>query len=1146
MCSFFLQVNFYRNLELLMFGKIIEKIFGSKQGRDVQRLTPLVEEVNRIFISLSDLSDEALKDKTNVFKKKIQERTSRLQTEIDTLKAKLRGEFSEEQIDYEAVRQEIERLEKEELEATEAVLLDILPEAFAVVKETCRRFLGKKWKVVEQDIVWDMVPFDVQVMGGIVLQEGKIAEMATGEGKTLAATMPLYLNALVGKGAHLVTVNDYLARRDCEWMGEIYKFLGLSVAYITNDMTPPQRQIAYNADITYGTNNEFGFDYLRDNMAISPENLVQRGHYYTIIDEVDSVLIDEARTPLIISGPVGESKNRFAEMKPKVAQLVRNQSVLINQLVNEGEELLEEGKDYDAGIKLLQGQRGSPKNKRLTKLMHEPGIQKLIRRVESDYMRDKKLNELDEDLYFAIDEKAHTIDLTDKGREALAPGNPEMFVLPDLVTQLSEIEGHDEMAVTTQERKKEELQAKYAEMSERLHNISQLLRAYSLFEKDVEYVVTEDGKVMIVDEFTGRLMPGRRFSDGLHQALEAKENVRIERETQTLATITLQNFFRLYKKLAGMTGTAETEAGEFWEIYKLDVVVIPTNEPIRRSDYDDVVYRTKREKYNAIINEIIHYHEQGLPVLVGTVTVEVSETLSRMLRRRNIRHSVLNAKYHRQEAEIVARAGEPGTVTIATNMAGRGTDIKLGKGVIQYMDEDFNTLVQKIIAKSSHGQCLVVHELFREEVSRLSRMLEEKNQSVKILQSAEEKEVLLDGSHASSQDGVYLIQRSISAPTDAKRETDQLLHIKARDYATGGLSIIGTERHEARRIDRQLRGRSGRQGDPGSSRFYLSLEDDLMRLFGSERIAGVMDRLGVEEGEVITHPMITRSIERAQKRVEMRNFEIRKHLLEYDDVMNKQREVIYTRRKRALEGENLHEDVLEMVDTFVEDLVDQFTAGGEYGDAWSWDEIREELLKTMLLPLPIPEDQKFAMKAVELEERIKDAAKQAYAHKRTILGNELMGKLERFATLKTIDEKWKEHLYEMDQLKEGIGLRAYGQKDPLIEYKQEGFRAFTEMLGRINQEILEIVFKAQIQMEQAPRGLQQPVKEPLAEMATVHEEATGMGFERMEQPTTQQEQQPPVAGKRQPIRVEKKVGRNDPCPCGSGKKYKKCHGRLAS
>lgn len=1127
-----------------MFDKIAEKIFGNKHQKDIKRITPIVEEINHIYNTLKELSDEELKGKTAEFKTKIRERVGDIQQEIQNLGDKLKSIISDEEIDYDDVRRGIEDLEKEEKEKTEEVLWEILPEAYAVVKETCRRLLEKSWKVVEHETVWDMVPFDVQLMGGIVLHEGKIAEMATGEGKTLVATMPLYLNALVGKGAHLVTVNDYLARRDCEWMGEIYKFLGLTVAYITNDMDPESRKRAYLADITYGTNNEFGFDYLRDNMAIIPEGVVQRSHYYAIIDEVDSVLVDEARTPLIISGPVGESKNRFAEMKPKVEQLVRSQTVLVNRLLADGENQLREGREYEAGIKLLQAQRGGPKNKRLTKLLHEPGVQKLIRRVESDYMRDKRLHELDEELYFAIDEKAHTIDLTDKGREGLSPGNTEMFVLPDLATELSKIEGAEGIAVSTRERKKEELQTDYAEKSERLHNISQLLRAYSLFEKDVEYVVTEDSKVMIVDEFTGRLMPGRRYSDGLHQALEAKESVRIERETQTLATITLQNFFRLYKKLAGMTGTAETEAGEFWEIYKLDVVVVPTNEPVRRSDHDDVVYRTRREKYNAIIDEITQYHENGLPVLVGTISVEVSETLSRMLKRKNVRHSVLNAKYHRQEAEIVTRAGEPGMVTIATNMAGRGTDIKLGVGVIRFPDEGIQEMTERVASIFSRGKVVLIHEIPPDEIKSVTRLLEGKGFSPRILVSIEEKREILSGDGEFEKGEVVVVPKTISEPTDTRAIRENLIHIKARDCAMGGLHIIGTERHEARRIDRQLRGRSGRQGDPGSSRFYLSLEDDLMRLFGSERIAGVMDRLGVEEGEVITHPMITRSIERAQKRVEMRNFDIRKHLLEYDNVMNKQREVIYTRRKRALEGENLREDILEMIEDFVDDVIDQYAGGGEYGESWDWDGMREVMLKTMLIPLPVSEEEMLTLRREELTERLKTAAKEVYKQKCQAIGDELMARLERFATLKTIDERWKEHLYEMDQLKEGIGLRAYGQKDPLIEYKQEGFRAFTDMLARINEEVLEIVYKAQIQVEGTPEALQAARRRVPMEMATVHEEAVGMGFAQgAEEP---QEAGAPRAGKRQPVRVDKKVGRNEPCPCGSGKKYKHCHGRMGS
>ncbi len=1124
-----------------MISKFVEKIFGSKHDRDVKRLEPMVVEINQIFDTLSDLSDDELKAKTETFRSIILERAGPIREEIAALRDKLHSVGSDEALDFESIRHQIEELEKKEDEATEAVLLEILPEAFAVVKETCRRLVGKSWKVVDQEMVWDMVPFDMQLLGGIVLHEGKIAEMATGEGKTLVATMPLYLNALVGKGSHLVTVNDYLARRDCEWMGEIYKFLGLTVAYITNDMDPSVRKQAYQADITYGTNNEFGFDYLRDNMAISLEGVVQMGHHYAIIDEVDSVLVDEARTPLIISGPVGESKNQFAEVKPQVEQLVRSQSLLVNRLVAEGEELLkDEDKEYEAGIKLLQVQRGTPKNKRLLKIIREPGVQKLIRRVESDYMRDKRLNELDQVLFYVIEEKAHTIDLTEKGREALAPNNPDMFILPDLATTLSELEGNEDLDLLSRERRKEELQSDYAEKSERLHNISQLLRAYSLFEKDVEYVVTEDGKVMIVDEFTGRLMPGRRYSDGLHQALEAKENVRIERETQTLATITLQNFFRLYTKLAGMTGTAETEAGEFWEIYKLDVVVIPTNEPVRRSDQNDVVYRTKREKYNAIIDEVEALHEAGLPVLVGTVTVEVSETLSRMLRRRNIRHSVLNAKYHQKEAEIVSRAGEPGMVTIATNMAGRGTDIKLGAGVIRYDDDALDKLVKHI--ESLRGRCVVIHELTRDVITRVVKKCEERQLSCRVVATLEEKNVLLSNEGSSAENGYYFIPKKLGASTDARSGSPDLVHIKARDYALGGLCIIGTERHEARRIDRQLRGRSGRQGDPGFSRFYLSLEDDLMRLFGSERIAGVMDRMGLEEGEVITHGMITKSIERAQKRVEMRNFDIRKHLLEYDDVMTKQREVVYNRRRRALEGENLHDDILEMIEDFVDDTVDQYLTSREYGEGWDLEGLSDAMLKAMLLPVAVPDDELEILDASDLSDRIKKEAQAAYERKRQALGNDLMGQLERFATLKSIDERWKEHLYEMDQLKEGIGLRAYGQKDPLLEYKQEGFRTFAEMLGRINEDVLEIVFKAQIQVDRGRDAWESQRRQP-SEMATVHKNAVGMGFAGQPSQSQGDEARPPRVGKPQPVHVEKRVGRNEPCPCGSGKKYKHCCGK---
>jgi len=1124
-----------------MLLKLIEKILGgSKHERDIKRLEPIVKETNQYAELYQSLTDDELKAKTGEFKKRIQERVGAIEQDIKSLKDQLTSVIIADDVDIEEIRKQIESLEQEEKEQIEDMYQEILPEAFAVVKETCRRLLGRSWKVVGHEITWDMVPFDVQIMGGIVLHEGKIAEMATGEGKTLVATMPLYLNALSGKGAHLVTVNDYLAKRDCEWMGEIYRFLGLTVAYITNDMDPSVRKQAYTADITYGTNNEFGFDYLRDNMSVSPDHVVQRKHNYVIIDEVDSVLIDEARTPLIISGPVPEAKNQYAEMKPRVDSLVRAQNILINQLVAEGEKFQEEEKEYEAGIKWLQAFRGGPKNKRLVKIMRETGVQKLIRRVESDHMRDKILHELDEDLYFAIDEKAHTIDLTEKGRQKLSPDNPELFVLPDLATELSDIEGDESMPDQEKMRKKEQIQGEYAEKSERLHNISQLLKAYSLFEKDVEYVVSEDGKVMIVDEFTGRLMPGRRFSDGLHQALEAKENVRIEHETQTWATITLQNFFRLYNKLAGMTGTAETEAGEFWEIYKLDVVVIPTNEPIRRLDDEDSVYRTKREKYNAIIDEIESLHQQNLPVLVGTITVDVSETLSRMLKRRGIRHNVLNAKHHMQEAEIVTRAGEPGMVTIATNMAGRGTDIKLGAGVIQIDEEGMQSLIKAVMDQCRNDYRVIVHEIPDLQMNHVAEAIQSNNVSARIIASSQEKKELYQNLNNIGSGEVVLISRKTGDHTDTRVTLENLKHIKARDYSVGGLHIVGTERHEARRIDRQLRGRSGRQGDPGFTRFYLSLEDDLMRLFGSERIAGIMDRWGAEEGEVITHPMITKSIERAQKKVEMRNFDIRKHLLEYDDVMNKQREVIYNRRRRALMGENLRDENMAIIEDFVGDILQEYTTGGEYGESWDWDGLSEIYLNTIYQPIPVSEEERSVIKSEALADHLEQSAKSAYYRIHQSFGDELMARLERFATLQTIDDRWKEHLYEMDRLKEGIGLRAYGQKDPLLEYKHEAFRTFTDLMIRIDHDILSFIFKAPFQMEAAP-AMEIHEQAP-ARMATVHADTTGMAFAQQSMPA--QEGDASQAGKRQPVHVEPKVGRNDPCPCGSGKKYKHCHGKM--
>lgn len=995
-----------------MFGNILTRILGSKSERDIKKIIPIAKEINEFYEEYHSLTDEQLREKTDEFKKAIAEEREKIKKEHSEL-------FEED-------------IEDLILEREKEILYEILPQAFAVVKEACRRLMGKSWEVCKQKIVWDMIPFDVQLIGAIVLHQGKITEMVTGEGKTLVATMPLYLNSLTGRGVHLVTVNDYLAKRDAQWMGKIYENLGISVGCILNDMDPEQRKAEYRKDITYGTNNEFGFDYLRDNMAVSEEDIVQKEHCYAIVDEVDSVLIDEARTPLIISGPASVSSHKFNELKPLVEKLVKMQTHLANKIVSDTEKLLNEGSDYEAGIKLLQSHRGAPKNKKLLKIFKEAGTKKLMRQVENDFLRDKKMHEIDEVLYFSIDEKGNIIDLTEKGREALSPNDPEMFVLPDLSVELHTIETAEYYSPEEKERRKEELQRSYGEKSERIHNISQLLKAYSLFEKDVEYVVSE-GKVMIVDEFTGRVLPGRRYSDGLHQALEAKENVKIERATQTLATITLQNYFRLYEKLAGMTGTAYTEAAEFYEIYKLDVTVIPTNKHVIRINYDDRIYRTKREKYNAVINEIEEMISNGRPVLVGTVTVDVSETLSRMLKRRGIKHSVLNAKYHQQEAEIITNAGRAGVVTIATNMAGRGTDIKLGQGVVE----------------------------------------------------------------------------------------------------ADGLHIVGTERHEARRIDLQLKGRSGRQGDPGSSRFYLSLEDDLMRLFGSDRIAGAMDKLGAKEGEVIQHPVITRSIEKAQKRVEMHNFDIRKHLLEYDNVMNQQREVVYDRRKHALMGKDLKSEILQIMDEIIENVAYEFTDAKSYPEEWDLEGLKEKMARIMLLKLDLSPDKIQFLKQEELIENINGKAHALYEKKEEVIGSELMRKLERIASLRVIDERWKEHLYEMDQLKEGIGLRAYGQKDPLIEYKKEGYNMFVDMINRTNEEIIELIFKAQIS-EEAPPSRRMP-----AEAVTQHASANGMGFSS----TGNQQNNHPSAGKRKPIRVKLKVGRNDPCPCGSGKKYKKCCGK---
>jgi preprotein translocase subunit SecA len=1082
-----------------VLDKLFSKVLGgSKHEREIKKVAPLVEEINHFAEEYKGLTDAQLEAKTEEF----------------------RGRLKEGQ-----------------------TLDELLPEAFAAVKETCRRLLGKSWEVCGLPLTWDMVPFDVQLIGAVVLHQGKIAEMATGEGKTLVATMPLYLNALTGRGVHLVTVNDYLARRDREWMGKIYEFLGLSVDVIQNEMDPARRKVAYQADITYGTNNEFGFDYLRDNMAVRLEDRVQRGHYYAIIDEVDSVLIDEARTPLIISGPVAVSTHRFQELKPRVEQLYRRQIPLVNQFVAEGEKLLQEGKEYEAGIQLLQAQRGDPKNNKLMKLMQEPGVKKLITRVELDFSRDKRMSEIDDQLYYAIDERSNVVDLQEKGRKLLSPQDQKLFTMPDLSEGLQEIDSDPTLAQEEKAKKRERFYREYGEKSEKLHNISQLLKAYTLFKKNEEYVVSE-GKVLIVDEFTGRLMPGRRYSDGLHQAIEAKEGVTIERETQTLATVTLQNFFRLYEKLAGMTGTAETEAGEFFEIYKLEVMVIPTNEPVRRFDRDDLIYRTRREKYNAVIEEIVGIHEQGLPVLVGTVDVKVSETLSRMLKRKGINHSVLNAKYHQKEAEIVVQAGQPGSVTIATNMAGRGTDIKLGQGVIRFSPEQVQVLAEHVKSRAVGRERVVIHEIPKEHMSAVLEALGGLGISARVIQTEMEKQDMLSSQDGPAPSEVVIIPRAISAPRDARMRAQELCHIKARDWATGGLHIVGTERHEARRIDRQLRGRCGRQGDPGATRFYLSLEDDLMRLFGSDRISTIMDKLGVEEGEVIQHSMVTRAIQRAQKRVEAQNFAIRKHLLEYDDVMNQQREVIYDRRLHALEGDNLKPEIMEMLDGVIESKVLAHTDATLVAEKWDLTGLQEELSRAFFINLNIPSEVRSQMTQEKLRDVVSQAVKDVYRRKEEALGEELMRQLERFAALRVIDERWKEHLYEMDLIKEGIGLRAYGQKDPLLEYKREGFETFREMLDRIDEETVELIFRAQVTTRppEAPTATQaqRAYRPPVPELAHAAQRDSGPAAPEVAPDPVQVRAARP--GKPQPVKAAQKVGRNDPCPCGSGKKHKKCCG----
>ena len=1009
---------------------IIKKIFGDKHGKDLKVLWPIVDEINTHYETIKNLTDDELRNKTKEFKEKIQAHTEETRKQIEELKARLQ---SDEDFDRNSAYDELDGLEEALNDEYEEILDQLLPEAYAVVKSTCARLVGKSWTAAGNKITWEMIPYDVQLIGGIVLHQGKISEMATGEGKTLVATLPLYLNSLTGRGVHLVTVNDYLAKRDSEWMGEIFSFHGLSVGVILNTMDSSQRLQQYACDITYGTNNEFGFDYLRDNMSVDKSQQVQRKHNYAIVDEVDSVLIDEARTPLIISGPVDRDDHQFNDMKPKVERLFRLQKNLVATMVQQAEEMLNKDNENDteAGVLLFRSYRGLPKNNKLTKVLSEPSYKKLMQETELEYLREKGKNMhiIDDELYFVIDEKGNQIDITEKGREELAKGSgmeKEYFVLPDLGFEISKFENDETVSLEEKVRRKDVLYKKYSEASDRIHTINQLLKAYTLFEKDVEYVVTEEGKIAIVDEFTGRILPGRRYSDGLHQAIEAKENVKVERDSQTLATITLQNYFRMYNKLAGMTGTAETEEGEFYEIYKLEVIVIPTNKPISRDDQDDAVYRTKREKYNAIIEQIEELRKEGRPVLVGTTSVEVSETLSRMLKRKGVPHNVLNAKQHQREAEVVAHAGEIGAVTIATNMAGRGTDIKLGAGV--------------------------------------------------------------------------------------------------KDK--GGLYILGTERHESRRIDRQLRGRSGRQGDPGVSKFYLSLEDDLMRLFGSDRISSVMERIGIKEGEVIQHPMISKSVERAQKKVEENNFAIRKRLLEYDNTMNSQREVIYSKRQKALQGDRLKSEILSQMEELVEEIVDK-----NFEDV-NTSALKEQVFQNLLVDVKVEPEEFEKLGKDGLKSRVVDLSLDFYKRKEELIGSDLMARLERYAVLSVIDHKWKEHLREMDDLKEGIGLRAYGQKDPLVEYKSEAFKLFVDLLNEVRNESVSFAFKF---FPQAAEEIQRRRSAP-SRMMESKQSTENIGLSNRPPQTN-------AEGKVQTVRVEEKIGRNDPCPCGSGKKYKQCHGK---
>ena len=1092
---------------MALITNILKKLFGSKSERDLKEIQPLVDKAILLYQTIDRLTNDELRNETAKIRKIISDKIA----DDEHKKREIRMQLEDVMIEVsvkEALATEVDKLSKKIDEKIEEVLLEVLPQAFAIMKSTARRFkenstvevtandTDKDFSVVHEyvtingdkaiwdnnwmaggnRITWDMVHYDVQLFGGVALHKGKIAEMATGEGKTLVATLPVFLNALAGKGVHIVTVNDYLSRRDSEWMGPLYQFHGLKVDCIDkHEPNSEARKRAYKADITFGTNNEFGFDYLRDNMAINQEDIVQRKHHFAIVDEVDSVLIDDARTPLIISGPVAKGEDQqFNEYKPFVERIYNTQRQLVTQILNDARKKIAEGKEEEGAVLLLRAYKGLPKYSPLIKFLSEQGMKQLLQKTENEYMQEnnKRMHLITDDLYFVIEEKHKSVELTDKGHELIAKNvsDSKFFILPDIGNEISEMEKRD---ISAEEKliQKDELLTEYALKSERVHTVNQLLKAYTMFENDVEYVVM-DNKIKIVDEQTGRILEGRRYSEGLHQAIEAKENVKVEAATQTFATITLQNYFRMYHKLAGMTGTAETEAGEFWSIYKLDVVVIPTNRPIIRKDQNDLIYKTKREKYNAVIEEIVALTEEGRPVLVGTTSVEISELLSKLLRLRGIKHNVLNAKQHAKEAEIVAEAGQAGSVTIATNMAGRGTDIKLGVGV---------------------------------------------------------------------------------------REA-------------GGLAIIGTERHDSRRVDRQLRGRAGRQGDPGSSSFYVSLEDDLMRLFGSERISGLVDKMGLKEGEVLQHSMLSSSIERAQRKVEENNFGIRKRLLEYDDVMNSQREVIYNRRRNALYGERVDVDIQNMMIDYCESIIDTNFGKMPYED------FRLEIIRQLSIEPGFSEKEYSEISEKKASEILYENVQNVYKRRTDTLvqhswpimkqiyetqsasyenvalpvgdgakmiqlivnlkksydsqGREIIRSLNKSVTLMMIDEYWKEHLREMDDLKQSVQNASYEQKDPLLIYKFESFGLFKGVLEKVNRDVLNFLLKANI-----------PIRDNKESVQLRQEESRRSDYSKMNTSRTDLVGNTSEPKSQAPVHVEKKVGRNDPCPCGSGKKYKNCHGQ---